>query len=127
MNTELSLKYVDASNYKSYLTIILSGAITTEEITTLSQHLEDGDSIIAHQVGLPTPSELLASQFQFPSVDDHVWTILEAFEHGIPQANSMHTEKAATISNYSISQFVQRVSNADWDVSEEMARLNIPI
>lgn len=127
MNTELSLKYVDASNYKSYLTVVLSGAITTEEVTLLSQHLEDGDSIIAHQVGLPTPSELLASQFQFPSVDDHVWTMLESFEHGIPQASTMHTDKAATINNYSISQFVQKVSKTNWDISKEMARLDIPI
>lgn len=124
-NTELELRYVDASGHKAYETVVLDGAITQEQIDAIRPHLEMGESIIAHQVGLPTPAENFEDRFDFPTEDDHVWTDLEAFVDGEPQAEDLHTDDPND-GLMSVDAFVEMLSKVEWDVAAEMERLGIP-
>lgn len=126
MNTILRLKYSDASNYKQSLDVILSGVITADQIQTLERKLEMGSDIIAHQVGLPTPSEQFDENFDFPTEDDHVWTSIEQFEEGTTDVNDFDTEKEPTV-DMTVDQFMERVEAVDsWDLMAEIERLDIP-
>ena len=65
--------YRDASNYKSWGTLILCGSATAADIQILQEKFESGIFFIAEQLGIPP---LYAELWQFsngPSVDDHAW------------------------------------------------------
>lgn len=124
-NTELELRYVDASGHKAYETVVLDGAITQAQIDAIRPRLEMGESIIAHQVGLPTPAENFEDRFDFPTDDDHVWTDLEAFVDGTPEAEDMHTDDPDD-GLMSVEEFVNQILTVEWDVEAEMKRLGIP-
>ena len=75
--------YRDASNYKSWGTIILHGTATEADIQILKEKFESGTFFIAEQLGIPP---LYAELWHFsngPSIDDHVW-------------HSFHTLRPAT-------------------------------
>lgn len=128
VNTEIWLKYADADNYKSFIRVVLAGEITAEHIHQISQKLEFGDSLVAAQLGLPTPSEELEREQAFPNESDHVWTSLEAFESGLPKAEELHTNDSPTTSQYCVEQFVEAISTIrEWDIVNEMKRLDMCI
>lgn len=126
MNTILRLTYADASNYKKDLDVVLKGVITQEQISTLESKLEDGSGIIAHQIGLPTPSEQFDEEFDFPTADDHVWTTIEQFEEGNTEVSDFSTEAAPTI-DMTVDEFMAKVAEVEsWDLMAEIERLDIP-
>ena len=126
MNTLITLKYVDADNYKQSIEFVLAGEITDEQITTISAKLEDGECIIAQQLGLPTPSEKMAELHTFPTESDHVFTTIEEFQDGLPKAIDMLTDDVPTIPDYSADTFVMSIlSVTEWDIQTEMTRLGM--
>ena len=65
--------YRDASNYKSWGTLVLRGATTASDLEVLKSKFESGEFFIAEQLGIPP---LYAELWEFsngPSIDDHVW------------------------------------------------------
>lgn len=65
--------YRDASNYKSWGTLVLRGEATASDLGVLKSKFESGEFFIAEQLGLPT---LYAELWEFsngPSIDDHAW------------------------------------------------------
>lgn len=126
MNTLLQLNYADASNHKKDIELVLEGEITVDQIATIASKLNEGESIIAHQVGLPTPSEKFDEDFDFPTADDHVWTDIEAFSYGNPSPKDMLTDKEPNF-HMTISEFVEKMKAVEeWDIGAEMERLDIP-
>ena len=126
MNTKITLKYVDASNYKKHIDYVMAGEITDEQLKEIATHLEDGECIIAEQVGLPTPALQFAENFDFPTEDDHVFTTIQEFQSGIPDAASLYTEEAPTDPDYTVEQFYERILDCNgWDVSYEVERLGM--
>lgn len=125
MNTRLDLEYRDASNYKANICVVLEGEITPDMISQIGDHLDDGDCIIADQVGLPTPSEQLFREFDGPGEDDHVYTAIEQWSDGDPVVADFLTDAPPTL-EMSVWKFTQIITSTVWDVSREMMRLDIP-
>ena len=67
--------YRDASNYKAFMTIVLLGEISEEDIKDCLDNISNGVEFIPHQVGLP---DLQSELVSYPSADDHVWHEFEA-------------------------------------------------
>lgn len=124
MNTGLQLQYYDESGYSQSIDVILRGEITSSQIKTIGMSLNEGDSIIAEQVGLPTPSEQFASEFEFPTDNDHVWTTINEFRDGEPVAENMLTDGEPNI-DMSVDQFIESLQQVNWDIGGEMERLGI--
>ena len=124
MNTQLSLMYRDASNYKLHLDVVLSGTLSNSDIAEIRSKLVDGQFVIAHQVGLPTPSVRFASRYSFPTEDDHVYTTLADFEDEDldPAALAITTDETPLMS---CSDFMERVRSVVWDEGAEMRRLGM--
>lgn len=68
-NTEITYLYRDASNWKQYETLILSGEITPEEIGFIVNKLQDGYLFIPKQVGLIALQKCWADLNE----DDHIY------------------------------------------------------
>lgn len=125
MNTKLELMYRDQDNYKKSMYVVLAGAISKNQIGVISENLEDGMFVICDQLGLPTPSEKLSADYEFPTGSDHVWTTLADFEDGEPSPEMLHSSDEATI-DMTIDDLVSRIKNVSWNVCTEIARLGIP-
>lgn len=125
-NTLITLKYVDASNYKKSIDYVLKGEITDEQLNEIAEHLEDGECIIAEEIGLPTPALQFAENYDFPTEDDHVFTTIQEFQSGIPSAESLHTDLPPTDPNYTVDDFYTRIIESNgWDITREYERLGM--
>jgi hypothetical protein len=120
MNSQFDLEYRDASNNRSGATVIVVGEINQAMIDEISRNLDDGKLIIAHQVGLPTPAEVLHSEFGV-SIDDHVYTTLEQWEDDVPTIADFLTDHPATI-DITVEELARKIGSASWDISGEMDR-----
>jgi hypothetical protein len=63
--------YRDASNYKSWGEILLSGTPSQNNIELLLASLESGEYFVAEQVGIPTLYQSLWALSDGPNDDDH--------------------------------------------------------
>lgn len=124
MNTKLCLLYRDASNYKTSKEVVLAGEITAEQIAVIGAKLDEGEYLIAEQVGLPTPSWEFRDKDGWPSDDlDHVFTTLTAFSEGSPEVESMLTDEEPT-EEMSIDDLVARFAAVDsWNIVAEWQRM----
>lgn len=130
MNTQISLMYRDADNYKTYHTEVLAGEITAEQVAAVAEALDDGTFLIAEQVGLPTPSFSEVGRRGWPSnASDHVFTTLASFEEALeegkdlPSLESLLTEDAPTLA-MDIATLVERIVGvSEWFVKPEWARM----
>jgi hypothetical protein len=125
-NTTINLLYVSGNNDKVGLEVVVKGAMNEQHLEQICGNLRDGISFIAHQVGLPTPSE--SAGYQLGYLDHAFTTIAEIYyskegTEGV-DINSMHTDKSPTM-DISIDELVQRIANASWDVDAEMLRLGL--
>ena len=64
--------YRDASNYKAWGSVLLSGLPTQEDISVLRASLESGEYFVAEQVGIPPLYNELWELSGGPTEDDHV-------------------------------------------------------
>lgn len=67
MNTKISFLYRDASNYKVYNDVVVSGTFTVEQIEQITDSLEDGMYFIPEQIDWPV------ERFGSVTDDDHPW------------------------------------------------------
>lgn len=63
--------YRDASNYKAWGKVLLSGAPSDNEIEKLRSRLESGEYFVAEQVGIPAVYKELWDLSGGPTCDDH--------------------------------------------------------
>lgn len=123
MNTKINLMYRDGDNYKAYKEVVLAGAITAPQIASIKSKLDDGEYLIANQVGLPTPREELIGKYGFDEHTDHVYTTMSDFFDGVPTVESMLTDDAPT-EDFSIDELAARFKAVGtWDVSSEWDRM----
>ena len=65
--------YRDASNYKSWGSLLLRGVVTNAELQILRNQFDSGCYFIAEQLGLPALYSELWAFSSGPTDDDHVW------------------------------------------------------
>lgn len=86
-NTLLHLMYRDACNYKAWSSVVFEGPPTPELVARLMASLDEGEYIVAEQVGLVTPARENATfAGRYPDgEDDHGYT--EIHESDIEATN----------------------------------------
>lgn len=71
MNTRMCYLYRDANNYKVHNEVILKGAISAEQISSIIGCLNEGEFFVPSAVGLPE------EKFSEEKMSDHPWFTLE--------------------------------------------------
>lgn len=131
MNSKLELSYKDASGWGHSTSFVVSGVFTQEQINEMQAILRKQDAegcfIIAHELGLPTPAELMAEEGEsaFPTCDDHVFTIIDQFRDREPTPKDFLTDEAPTEGDFSTTLLVARMQQAPWNIVAEMKRLGM--
>ena len=128
MNTRLTLEYTCASAKKT-IEVIVPGAISQQQVDGIQYNAIDGHQIIADQVGLPSPLELMIKTGEIGGYDenDHPLTNLADWNDGAPRAESLHTREPVTPGiDASIEELTERLVSVAWDQGEEMDRLGLP-
>jgi hypothetical protein len=90
--------YRDASNFKSWGSVLLKGVVTTTEVTQLKSCFDSEEFFIAEQLGLPT---LYAELWKFsggPSDTDHVWHTFNALR--LARTDEINDEIFATVKEF---------------------------
>lgn len=96
--------YRDASNYKSWGSLLLEGRATESQLEQLRTQLNCGEFFIAEQVGIPS---LYAELWQFsdgPTEDDHVW-------HTFHELRQAHAEEIAGAPWGTVADLMARIQN----------------
>jgi hypothetical protein len=107
--------YRDAANYKQFASVVLVGAITSQELHTIAAALDSGLYFIPSQVGLP---DLQSAMSGFPDPEsDHVWHELDVQE-GISLTTDPATE---TIDVHAVA----GMFTGHWDIRAAMQRLGM--
>ncbi|KVP39855.1 hypothetical protein [Burkholderia ubonensis] len=129
LNTQINLMYRDADNHKEFMTEVVAGAITQEQVAQIAARLQGRIFVIAEQIGLPTPSFLYCGKYRWPTTRaDHVFTTWLDFEDAqedgleLPAAEGMRTEKEPTL-DLDIDTLVARILSVTWDVKTEWTRM----
>lgn len=71
--TAFEYMYRDASNYKAFGTILLTGIMAPADIRKLADSFEDYSLFVAEQVGIPVLYEQLYQYSDGPTDDDHAY------------------------------------------------------
>lgn len=123
-NTCIELDYRTDSDGASDV-VVLAGKITQAEVDKIEENLIDGFQVIAHQIGLPTPSEQLSEQREFPQGDDHVLTSLASWISETPTADSLHTNEPAThdLTPAELAEKIEHTNKAGWNYLAEDDRM----
>ena len=105
-NTRIEFLYRDASNYKAYNSVVVSGTFTDEQIGRIMDCLEDGMYFIPEQIDWPV------ERFSSITEDDHPWCELCETDFEI-------TEQKPTIT-MTVDEIVSRFAAAkdNWDESK---------
>lgn len=122
-NTMLNLSYVCNDSRTASEPVVVRGAITPAQLKAVSQ--ATNGLIIASQVGLPTPSEQLQGEDNWPASEvDSVFTSIEGFKRdAYVIASDMHTVELPTI-DLDIDDVIQQIlAVSEWDQAAEWARL----
>ena len=112
-NTRLEYAYRDGSNYKSWGSVVFSGAITDDLLRLLLAVLESGEFLIAGQVRLPEVFPDSWPQY----ADDHCWHAFVDVELTNDTPDDEHAR--------SIEMFVREVERAaadGWRVFDPLER-----
>jgi hypothetical protein len=71
--------YRDASNYKAFGSVRLTGILTEAERTELVECLDGSEFFVAEQIGVPPLYPALFEEGGGPTEDDHAWHMFEGF------------------------------------------------
>lgn len=82
--------YRDASNYKVWGEVLLSGVPSQDDIAALRARLESGEYFVAEQVGIPALCKELWDLSGGPASDDHAL-------HELVNLRQASAEEAATL------------------------------
>ena len=101
--------YRDASNYKAYGALLLTGGVTEEARKRLALKLAGREFFIAEQVSIPALYEELWKFSDGPTEDDHVWHTFNLLR--------LPNEEEANLSVWgSVSDLIKRFENiAYWN------------
>lgn len=77
--------YRDASDYKSWGTLLLEGVATEADVADLITQFESGSYFIAEQLGIPPLYSELWAFSGGPTDDDHVWHTFHALRPATAQ------------------------------------------
>lgn len=129
LNTVLFLQYRDGDNYKHGMHVVLTGEMSQSEWdrvrdALMKKSLYDVSAVIAHQVGLPSPSFYFMGCDDWPNQEtDHVFTEIENFEEDFDPDNQL------TIDHPTLSMtgadFVARIESVVWDIAAEKNRMEV--
>ncbi|MDQ6799713.1 MAG: hypothetical protein M3041_02645 [Acidobacteriota bacterium] len=118
-NTRFHYLYRDASNYKSWGSIVFAEEITDELNTRLSCALESGQFLIADQIRLP---ELFLVLPDWPlEQDDHCWHEFDVTESTTDAPDDI---RGRTIHDFVIE--VEQESRNGWRVFDPVSRQTSP-
>ena len=112
MNTKLTYKYVDKSNFERSRKVIFGGEATGTLTNLFTRHLRIGKFFIPHQVYLP---DLQTDLICFPSDDDHVWH----------EYVSMQPTKDFATDNRDTCTFIAQFCATPWNEDRAMAHLGL--
>lgn len=121
-NTIIRLTYRTASNYKTHDEVVFRGAMTDEEISTISRAANEGFQVIAGEVGLPNLAEELILSLGYEEDDFVAHLELDDWIMGPPAASSLATDKPAT-TNMTSAELANRVAAAPFNIGAAMERL----
>jgi len=125
-NTLIALKYVDADNYKEFDDVVFEGEMSQETFDLLKSSLDDGQFIIADQIGLPSPNEAMFES-QDPGDGDHVWTTVCVFEEEINPAPANFLTNREPTTTMTLEDLTTRLrEHVAWDIEGEINRLGLP-
>lgn len=127
MNTKLELMYRDGADWKNTIDVVLAGEITESDVKVINNNLISDGFFIAHQVGLPTASNL-GNRFVTPDLEhDHVFTTMCDFEDGLPKPEDLLTYESADNSMPTVRQLVEKFKQVrgNWDEMSEMRRIGL--
>lgn len=101
--------YRDASNYKSWDLLLLSGSATKSDIQQMQSRFAAGCCFIAEQLSIPPLYAKLWALSNGPSTDDHVWHTFHAMRPACEQ--DMHATGFGPIED-----LIQKIKAiAGWD------------
>lgn len=124
-NTRILLTYTSGNQDKTDKEFVVKGELNSEQVERIQGGLIDGEFIIAHEVGLPTPSENFYGFNDYPSKEyDHIFTRLPEFMHDEVDIESMITDEVAC-TNVTIEELSHKILNAEWDLDAEIARIGL--
>lgn len=124
-NTRITLTYTSGNLDKTDKEVIVRGEISRAQIERIKDNLIDGEFIIAHEVGLPTPSENFYGFNDYPSKEyDHVRTRMIDFIGEDCDIESLLTDEPESM-NITIEELSHKIANAEWDDEAEMARMGL--
>lgn len=95
--------YRDASNYKSFGRLLLTGITSDLDVQRLRNHLESSEFFIAEQMGIPALYGELWKLSRGPTEDDHVW---HTFDELRPVGKEEIIENVFATVEYLISNFI---------------------
>ena len=112
MNTKLTYKYVDKSNFEESRQIVFGGEVTNLLTNLFTRHLRIGKFFIPHQVYLP---DLQTDLICFPSDNDHVWH----------EYVSMGSTEDSITDNRDAGTFIAQFCATPWNEDRAMAHLGL--
>lgn len=71
--------YRDASNYKTFGELWLTGSLSESDLVSLANCLESEEFFVAEQIGAPPLQNYLEREFGGRTQDDHAWHTFEGF------------------------------------------------
>jgi hypothetical protein len=127
MNTIINVKYRDGHGDTWYDYDILIGAITPDQIITIGQNLLESSQVIAHQIGLTSPSREAFEIKGGCTEMDHVYTVLNDFEvnDAVTPSDLITTESASTRS-MTVNEFIKLIEEVDFCEDKEAIRIDHP-
>jgi hypothetical protein len=109
MNTSITYQYRDASNYKEFDTVIISGLLSINDI---EEYLYDKEFFIPSEIGLKDlqPDNL--------NQDDHIW-------HEILEISHTHDKPTVNITAEKIISNFRKASLEEWNILEVSKRIGL--
>ncbi|GAX61994.1 nucleoside-diphosphate-sugar epimerases [Candidatus Scalindua japonica] len=109
MNTLITYQYRDASNYKEYDTVIISGLLSLNDV---EEYLYEKELFIPSEIGLKDlqPDNL--------NQDDHIW-------HEILEIKHSHEKPTVNISAEEIVSHFRKASLEEWNILEASKRIGL--
>lgn len=121
MNTQLTILYRDADNYKATEPFILKGRMTEK---LFNQLVEEGEDFVANELGLKNPALQFSGYDFFPNVEtDHGVNTLEEVEMGFDYVKQYCFTNKPPTTGMTVEKFVEAYISSAKDYDAEFKRL----
>jgi len=109
MNTSITYQYRDAANYKEFVTVIIRGLLSLNDI---EEYLYDREFFIPSEIGLNDLQPVNLNQ------DDHIW-------HEILETSHTHDKPTVNITAKKIISGFRKSSLEGWNILEASKRIGL--